>query len=64
MKRFEADDPIQNFRKTAIAKKLLVKKDMDAMDKENAELITEAVAEAQAAPYLDTSALMEDYYCD
>lgn len=64
MKRFEADDPIQNFRKTAIAKKLLAKKDMDAMDKENAELITEAVAEAQAAPYLDTSALMEDYYCD
>lgn len=61
---FQNDDPIQRFRQTVVEKKWLTAEEMDAIDKETADLILQAVAEAEAAPYPDESELMENYYCD
>lgn len=64
MEHFTQNDPIQNFRKTVLEKKLLTETEMDDMDREARELIMQAVQEAQEAPEPALSELMENYYCD
>lgn len=46
MEHFTQNDPIQNFRKTVLEKKLLTETEMDDMDREARELIMQAVQEA------------------
>ncbi len=61
---FTENDPLLNFRKTAIEKGLMTAEEMDAMDEEARDLVLEAVKEAEAAPYPEPDELMNNYYCD
>ena len=55
-------DALANFRKRVIKKKLLTENDLDAVDKEVAQLIDDAVEEARAAPRPTAEDVLEDVY--
>ena len=61
---FQNDDPLVNFRKTVIEKKLLTDAELDEIDEAARQLVLESVEEAIAASYPDESELMKNYYCD
>lgn len=61
---FQNDDPLVNFRKTVIEKKLLTDAELDEIDEAARQLVLESVEEAIAASYPDKSELMKNYYCD
>lgn len=61
---FQNDDPLVNFRKTVIEKKLLSDAELDEIDEAARQLVLESVEEAIAASYPDESELMKNYYCD
>lgn len=61
---FQNDDPLVNFRKTVIEKKLLTNAELDEIDEAARQLVLESVEEAIAASYPDESELMKNYYCD
>lgn len=61
---FQNDDPLVNFRKTVIEKKLLTDVELDEIDEAARQLVLESVEEAIAASYPDESELMKNYYCD
>jgi Pyruvate/2-oxoglutarate dehydrogenase complex, dehydrogenase (E1) component, eukaryotic type, alpha subunit len=61
---FQNDDPMVNFRKTVIEKKLLTDAELDEIDEAARQLVLESVEEAIAASYPDESELMKNYYCD
>ena len=61
---FQNDDPLVNFRKTVIEKKLLTDAELDEIDEAARQLVLESVEEAIAASYPAESELMKNYYCD
>ena len=61
---FQNDDPLVNFRKTVIEKKLLTDAELNEIDEAARQLVLESVEEAIAASYPDESELMKNYYCD
>lgn len=61
---FQNDDPLVNFRKTVIEKKLLTDAELDEIDEAARQLVLESVEEAIAASYPNESELMKNYYCD
>ena len=61
---FQNDDPLVNFRKTVIEKKLLTDAELDEIDEAARQLVLESVEEAIEASYPDESELMKNYYCD
>ena len=61
---FQNDDPLVNFRKTVIEKKLLTDAELDEIDEAARQLVLESIEEAIAASYPDESELMKNYYCD
>lgn len=61
---FQNDDPLVNFCKTVIEKKLLTDAELDEIDEAARQLVLESVEEAIAASYPDESELMKNYYCD
>lgn len=62
--RFEKSDPLKNFAKTVIGKKLMTEKELEAIRKEVAVEVDRAVESARQAPYPEEKELYADYYVD
>lgn len=62
--RFEKSDPLKNYAKTVIGKKLMTEKDLEAIRNEVAAEVDRAVESARQAPYPEDKDLFADYYVD